>query len=189
MNIIKLQEKSGMKEFLLRKAMVNVLIFVVSLVLIGFGIGTVFQSGTTNREDIKLYNQGIAIYNEAELIPEDVFKSPAKFPEENIIEAAAYFQQAISVSNDNELKALALYNIATMIARDYVIFSYERLSGLGLEDAMGYLKEAVRLDPDNEDAKYNLEYLERIQIERTESSGGVGSGGSTETGEESDRGY
>jgi tetratricopeptide (TPR) repeat protein len=170
-----------------RSLTVNIIILIIALVTTV--LGSSLLSAESNRTDIKLYNQGVAIYNEAELIPEDVFKSPAKFPEENIIEAAAYFQQAISVSNDNELKALALYNIATMIARDYVIFSYERLSGLGLEDAMGYLKEAVRLDPDNEDAKYNLEYLERIQIERTESSGGVGSGGSTETGEESDRGY
>ena len=170
-----------------RRGVLNIAIFIIALAIAGSGCFLI--SAESNDTDLQLYNQGVAVYNEAELIPEDVFKSPAKFPEENIIDAAAFFQQFAAVSDNDKLKSLALYNIATMIGRDYVIFSYERLSGLGLEDAINYLKEAVRLDPDNEDAKYNLEYLERVQIKRLESSGGVSSGGSTETGEKPDRGY
>jgi tetratricopeptide (TPR) repeat protein len=170
-----------------RRGIINAIMFVTALVIAIIGINLIYAD--SYRSDLLLYNKGVAVYNEAELIPEDVFKSPPKFPEENIIDAAAYFQQSEAISNNNEIKSLALYNIATMIGRDYVLFSYERLSGIGLEDAISYLKEAIRLDPDNEDAKYNLEYLERIQIERQESSGGVGSGGSTEMGEKPDRGY
>ncbi|NLK72126.1 MAG: hypothetical protein GX285_03820 [Clostridiales bacterium] len=170
-----------------RRGIVNAIILVIALVIIILAINLIYTE--SNRLDLQLYNKGVAVYNEAELIPEDVFKSPPKFPEENIIDAAAYFQQSEAISDDNKIKSIALYNIATMIGRDFVLFSYDRLSGIGLADAISFLKEAVRLDPDNEDAKYNLEYLERIQIEYQDLSGGVSSGGSTKTGEKPDRGY
>ena len=145
-----------MKEFFSRKAMVNVIVFIVALVMIGTGIGLNYGSGISTREDLKLYNQAIAIYNEQDY---DTTSSPA-YPLDNLLEAITYFQNAVSASSDDELKSLALYNIGTAIGRDFIVFSETRSSELGLAMAIAYLQEAIRLDPTNEDAKYNLEYLE-----------------------------
>ncbi len=60
------------------------------------------------------------------------------------------------------MKSMALYNIGTLIGRDYLVFTTERISELGLPEAISELEEAVRLNPDDEDAKYNLEFLERL---------------------------
>jgi len=136
--------------------MVNVIVFIVALVMIGTGIGLNYGSGISTREDLKLYNQAIAIYNEQDY---DTTSSPA-YPLDNLLEAITYFQNAVSASSDDELKSLALYNIGTAIGRDFIVFSETRSSELGLAMAIAYLQEAIRLDPTNEDAKYNLEYLE-----------------------------
>ncbi len=149
-----------MKEFLFRKARLNIAAFIIALVMVGLGIGIFLVSGTTNREDIRLYNQAIAIYNREDYISA-TDTSSVSFTTDNLLLAVDYFQQAADISTDNELKSLAYYNMGTALARDYRVFSGERLSEYGLSDAISFLREAIRLDPLNEDAKYNLEYLER----------------------------
>lgn len=152
-----------MKEFFGKRTLVYIIIFLIAFVMIGTGI--VLVSGDTKRTDIQLYNQGVSIYNEANLvIPWDILTvSVPDFPIEKIVSASAYFQQSVVQSTDNRLKSLALYNSGTMIGRDYLIFVAERIQELHVVDAISMLAEAVRLDPNNEDAKYNLEYLEKIQ--------------------------
>jgi hypothetical protein len=151
-----------MRASLARKAWVNIILFLLAGVMIGFGVYLSSQPEGTKRADIRWYNQGVSVYNEAILIPATE-ESPAEFPIENIRKAAAYFQQVASESTDNGLKTLALYNLGTLIGRDYLVFMEERTPGLGVVEGISKLAEAVRIDPNNEDAKYNLELLEKMR--------------------------
>jgi hypothetical protein len=57
----------------------------------------------------------------------------------------------------------------------------ERTPGIGLSEAISQMAEAVRFNPDNEDAKYNLELLKKIQqlIQKQTDSTSTGSSGAT----------
>jgi hypothetical protein len=150
---------------LLRKAWVNIILFLLAGAMIVSGIYLSSQTGGTKRADIKWYNQGVAAYNATEywIPPENEDLIDPKFPLENLLRAAAYFQQAASESTDNSLKTLALYNLGTLIGRDYLVFMEARSPELGMATGISKLAEAIRIDPNNEDAKYNLELLEKVQ--------------------------
>lgn len=66
--------------------------------------------------------------------------------------AAAYFRDVLSRSDSPALKAKAHYNLGNLLARE----------GKGKEAAAMH-REALRLDPSDWDAKYNLEALLSIQ--------------------------
>ena len=150
-----------------RKAWLSIALFLLAIVIIVFGVYLSSQPEWTERADIKLYNQGVSAYLlPAELLPATE-ERPSEFP---IIRAAAYFQQASSESTDSRLKALALYNFGTLMGKD----SLSSLSGstprFGVTDGIIILAEAVRKDPNNEDAKYNLELLEKVQAAMAQNS-------------------
>lgn len=69
--------------------------------------------------------------------------------------AAAYFREVLSGSDSPTLKAKAHYNLGNLRA----------LEGKGTEAAAMY-REALRLDPSDWDAKYNLEALFVMQLKR-----------------------
>jgi hypothetical protein len=145
---------------LARQAWVNIILFLLAGLMIGSGVYFSFQPEWMKSDDIKLYNQGVSAYNlPAELLPATE-ERPEEFP---ILRAASYFQQAASESTDDSLKALALYNLGTLIGKD----TLSSLSGgtpwFGVEDGINRLEQAVRTDPNNEDAKYNLELLKKLQ--------------------------
>jgi hypothetical protein len=135
------------------------------VVIIGFGVYLSFQPEWAKRADIKLYNQGVS----ASLLPAELLPAtndrPSEYP---IIRAAAYFQQAASESTDNRLKALAFYNLGTLMGSDALSALSGSTPSFVLPDAINKLAEAVRLNPDNEDAKYNLELFEALQFESTQ---------------------
>lgn len=150
-----------MIEISLRKATINVVIFGFALAVVILGAVLVIQSGTTNRNDIRLYNQAIETYNQGDYISGTTNGNSLTMTTSLLLQTIDYFRQAAEISSDYELKSLAYYNMGTAIVRDYVFLSEERLAEYGLSEAILFLKEAVRLDPYNEDAKYNLEYCER----------------------------
>ena len=150
-----------MIEISIRKAMVNVIIFCFALVMIVLGIVLVLQSGTTNRDDIRLYNQAIDTYNQGDYISGTTDINSLTMTTSLLLQTIDYFGQAAEMSSDNQLKSLAYYNIGTAIVRDYLFLSEERIADFGLSEAIIFFKESVKLDPGNEDAKYNLEYCER----------------------------
>ncbi len=148
-----------MKEILFKKALVNVALFVIALIMLGVGTGMVLISDTTNREDVRLFNQAVTTYNQEDYITTSDTSS-VSYTLDNLLLSIEYFQKAADTSIDNQLKSLAYYNIGMAIVRDYLYYSEERLNEYGLSVAILFFKEAIRLDPDNEDAKYNLEYVE-----------------------------
>jgi hypothetical protein len=148
-----------MLEILKKYSIVNLVASLVALILIVTGIIMALVGGEQNRKDIQLYNKAIAIYNQEDYISATA-TSPASYPLDNLSEAVSDFQQAASLTGDDKFKSLIFYNIATIIGRDFIVFSEDRSDEFGLALAITLLKEAIWLDPYNEDAKYNLEYLE-----------------------------
>ncbi len=179
-----------MKKIHTRKSILNILLLLFAVVMTGTGIFIYFDSKEADREDIELFNRALAIYNEQDYFPATSM-SPASYPLENFLSAMEYFQRAASITSDKELKSLALYNMATMIARDYQVFAEERSLQFGLPQAVSLLGEAIRLDPDNEYAKYNLEFIESllyaVQEEQAESD--ISHGGDAGSSEVEDLGY
>jgi hypothetical protein len=91
----------------------------------------------------------------------------------------ARFQETTSISTDDRLKSLAFYNLGTLMwAEAYPGSSLSMLLTQAdiRQQAITNLAEAIRLDPDNEDAKYNLEYLEKIQAKEGQPEASVGMG-------------
>lgn len=158
--------RKGEKEILVlraslaRKAWVNIILFLLAGVMIGSGVYLSSQPEWTKRADIKLYNQGVSAYNlPSETLPATE-ERPSEFP---IVRAAAYFQQAASESTDSRLKALALYNLGTLMGKDGLASLSGSTPLFRVADGISKLAEAVRIDPNNEDAKYNLELLKKVQ--------------------------
>ena len=150
-----------MKELLFKKALVNVVLFVIALIMLGVGSGMILIPETAKRDDVRLFNQAVTIYNQEDYITTGDTPSVSYTPD-NLLLSIEYFQEAADKSKDNQLKSLAYYNIGTAIVRDYLYSSEERLDEYRLSAAISFFKEAIRLAPDNEDAKYNLEYIEHF---------------------------
>ena len=150
---------------LLRKAWLSITLFLLAGAMIGSGVYLGSQPEWIKRTDINWYNQGVSAYNlPAELMPATDDR-PSEYP---IVRAAAYFQQALLESTDDGLKALAFYNLGTLMGKDALAVVSGITPWFGVADAISQLAEAVRIDPDNEDAKYNLELLEEVLTTATQ---------------------
>lgn len=126
----------------------------------------------TRRVDIRDFNRGISIYE----APAARGGSPAE-------QARVHLEKAIATSRDQRLKALALYNMATMAGKDALhgiraarqAYATEgrgedpsdvtvQVARQQIQEAVAQLAEAVRLDPSLEDAKFNLELLAKESV-------------------------
>ncbi len=119
------------------------------------------------RTDIQDYNLGVSAY----------FEPPT--PEVKPVEKAApYFEKAASESEDKRVKSLALYNLGTMIGKE--AFEARGLTTTfragEIVTAVRDLAGAVRNDPHNEEAKFNLELLERMLGSEVRKEAGPGPG-------------
>ena len=171
-----LKKTLALRVSLVRKAWVNIVLFLLAGVMIGSGVYFSSQPEWAKRADIITYNKGVIayIFTQSGLDP-----SLQELPSEYRIEtAAAYFQEAASISTDYRLKSLALYNLGTLIwIEAYALSDLTEVAQVyTLQQAITNLAEAVRLDPNNEDAKYNLELLEKvmpIEGQQQETTNGV----------------
>jgi len=71
----------------------------------------------------------------------------AMYKQENYEESGKLFNEAAEISTDSDIKADAYYNSGNSF-----------LSENKFKDSMEAYKKSLRLRPDNQDAKYNLEY-------------------------------
>ena len=133
------------------------------------------QREWTLRSDIAQYNRGVAAYQE-------ILWGPLVSSEETLLSvyphaieyAGGRFERAGSESTDKRLKSLAFYNVGTLIGR--VAFFRQRLPGIDVAVALTKLAEAIRNDPNNEDAKFNRELLERMLEKKEIGAAGPGPG-------------
>jgi hypothetical protein len=145
---------------LARKAWVDIGLFVLAILMIVIAIYVFTGPDWAQRNDIKLYNQGVMTNNLTDELLPATNDRPAEYP---IVRAAAYYQEVLIESTDEELKALAYYNLGTIMADNASTVIKNATPFFGIAEAYARLIEAVRLDPSNEDAKYNLELCEKIQ--------------------------
>jgi hypothetical protein len=156
---------------------VDIALFLLAGVIIGLGVYLWSQPEWILRTDIKEYNQGVFHYQEKLWAPlvssEEMLISV--YP--HVIEyAGGRFEKAGLESTDKKLKSLASYNLGTLLGR--TAFLSQRLPGTEsyLVGAITNLGEAIRNDPHNEDAKFNLELLERVLEGKEEEAAGPGPG-------------
>jgi hypothetical protein len=163
---------------LIRKVWVNIVLFLLSGIIIGSGFYLRSQPGWIIRADLREYNRGVSAYEELLWAPlissEEMLLSI--YP--HVIErAGAHFDNVDLSSTDRKLKSLSLYNLGTMIAR-LAFFDKRARSTRAIDTAQAILKleKAIRNDPNNEEAKINLELLESILIMEEKEKGGPGQG-------------
>jgi hypothetical protein len=153
---------------LLRKAWLNVVLLLIAGAVIGVGVYLGSQAHLLNRSGVNWYNQGVSTYN----LPEELLPAtddrPSEYP---IVRAAVYFQQSVLESNNDNLRALALYNLGTLMGEDALATVNGSTTWFGVADAISRLIEAVRVDPTNENAKYNLELLEEVLTTEAQEQG------------------
>ena len=144
----------------IKKAWMSLLLIVIAVVMVGVGFYFNSNAYWQNKADISLFNMGIEAFNAGDkLLP-----ATADRPEERAaMRAVAYLQKAYTDSKDENLKALALYDIGTVMGIEGLGILGDTTPLFVISEAIGKLSEAVRLDPGNEAAKYNLELLEKVQ--------------------------
>lgn len=143
----------------LKQAWGNIILLLLALASIGAAVVLGARPEWATRADIALYNKGVVANN----APPGRLPAVDGRPEEYPIERAdAYYLQAASKARDDRLKSIALYNRGTQIGRDaYGLSIMGYPPPVELAHALTSLGEAVRSDPHNEDAKYNLELMEK----------------------------
>jgi hypothetical protein len=157
----------------LRKAWMDVALFVLAAVAIGAGFYLRFQPDWTPRQDIKAFNQGIVAFQEPPgLLP----PAEGRLAEYPIERAGAYWEKAAAMSTEKKLKSLAYYNFGTLVGREAWAQSLAGTPRLDMAEGIRKLGEALRADPNNEDAKFNLELMERMAEKQGEQQGGPGPG-------------
>jgi hypothetical protein len=117
MKAIKKERKNnlGLNNSLKMKLWVYIPLFVLAAAIIGSGFYVNYQSNLSNRADIRLYNQGVSTYYLPAVLLPATEDRPSEYP---LVRAVAYFQQVISETKDNNIKALALYNLGTLMGKD-----------------------------------------------------------------------
>ncbi len=160
MSAVKKENRMSTMVSFAKKAWISLLLIVIAVVMVGVGIYFNSNSYWANRADVSLFNKGMEAYSAGD----EVLPATEDRPEEQaVIRAAAYLQQAYSDSKDENLRALAQYNLGALMAFEGLTILDNQTPLFVISEAIGKLSEAVRLDPSNEAAKYNLELLEKVQ--------------------------
>jgi tetratricopeptide (TPR) repeat protein len=159
----------------IRKAWLNLILLILAAVSISFGAYLGARPDWAKRTDIGEYNLGISTYNEI----------PTSRGANTTEKAAAYFEKALVQTSNQKIKAMTLCNLGTIngklafdaIRRIQEAYAVRRAKGVEndenlliarqeIKKAIQKLAEAVRVDPSLEDAKFNLELLEKNRGER-----------------------
>jgi len=108
-----------------------------------------------------LYNEALEAYNDAQVDAPDSSElhfniGNVKYREEDYENTIGTYQKSFK-TKDIKLEAKAYYNTGNAKYR-----AGEKTSDIALwREAMEYYKRAIELDPDDEDAKFNLEFVEQ----------------------------
>jgi hypothetical protein len=183
------------------KIWVSVLMIVLALASFALGAYYALRPAWYARPDIREYNMGVVSYY---TLPSALTQqADGTTPE-------THFVNALSSTTDQKLSSLAAYNVGTILSIEIgrslgfvqMVQATSDISGQMQADntgnssdegkakigqALNQLAEAIRTDPDNEDAKYNLELLLRM-LPKSQTPDGTGNGGGFSPGS-SARGY
>lgn len=171
-----------------KKVPVTIILISLAAIMIILGLYSRFQPERFIRNDIREYNVGVEQFNvgieqyqlAAEKVAEDRVAYDVFFDDDSTVDnfikgtfdsALVHFEEAIIESKDNKIKSLSFYNLGTIIGISAGDIRFRDDYRYEIEVAFDKLSEAIRHDPHNEDAKYNLELLESMY--NIEKSGGV----------------
>jgi len=164
------------------KGLVTIILISFAVIMIIWGFYYRFQEERFIRNDIREYNEGVVQFNEgieqfksaADTLADDreaydtLFDDGASNVDQKIKEtfdsALVHFDKAIIESKNNELKSLAYYNLGTMVGIIAGDIRFREDVRYQTVVAFEKLREAIKQNPYNEDAKYNLDLLELINI-------------------------
>lgn len=155
-----------------RAGWLTVGLFLLALAAVGAGVYARVRPAAIASPAVRAYNEGVVSFH----MPPGVLPATATRPAEYPIERAGALWKLASETGDRKLRSLALYNLGTLHAREAWAFRIVSNPRADMAQASLWLAEAIRDDPDNEAAKYNLELVERAQVHEGERAGAPGPG-------------
>ncbi len=158
-----------------RRAWIDIALLVLAAALIGLGFFLRDRTDWTPRADIQYLNKGVTAFNEPPGALPAADGRPIEYP---IQRAAWYWGQAAANSTDIKLQSLAYYNLGTLSGRESWA---QALPGEGhartdMAEGIKQLGHALRRDPSYEDAKFNLELMEKAAQVEGQKQGAPGPG-------------
>jgi hypothetical protein len=153
----------------------DIVLFALAAIALGAGYYLRSRPDWTLRKDIRSLNQGVMAFNAPPGLMPPTAERPAEYPIER---AAAFWEKAAAFSSDRRLKSIAYYNLGTLIGREAYALSLPGPGQAEIDMAAGIrrLGEALRADPSNEDAKFNLELMEKAGKIEPKQEGAPGPG-------------
>jgi Ca-activated chloride channel family protein len=138
--------------------LISLLPLIITNTLYGESLYSKIEKGSTLYKDEK-YDEALNTFVDAQIeSPEEsTLKynvANAHYKMKNYEEAVKNYQDVAATAQDIELEKKSLYNVGNCMYRQG-----------RLEEAVEYYKKALELDPNDQDAKYNLEFV-REEIKR-----------------------
>jgi hypothetical protein len=163
---------------ILSKAWMDGVLLVLGLAIIAVGFDLHFQPDWVLRDDIQTFNLGVTDYHTppGQGTPQPLFSTEGLPSVYGIERTGADFEKAAAVSTDPKLKSLAYYNFGTLIGLETYRLKDAGSPQYDMAEGIRKLGEALRADPTNEDAKFNLELMERVAQQQGQKEGGPGEG-------------
>jgi hypothetical protein len=159
----------------LRRAWGSILLLILAGLMVTAGLYLKSRPEWTFRSDVQEYNRAVQTCQEMLWGPLVSSEASLLSVYPHVMEnAGGRFARVGAESSDRRLRSLAFYNLGTLTGR--AVFFRQQPPGIDLGDAIAKLSDAIRNDPDNEDAKFNRELLERLLTRRGEPKAGPGAG-------------
>jgi hypothetical protein len=175
---------------LLRKGWLSLVLFIFAGA--GLGLGAYYQArpAWSDRLDISEYNAGVMSY----------YTLSTAVQTESTGMSQAHFSKARAVTTDKKLLSLSAYNLGTLMGMDAARILFQDAAPqpqpllhpvssqvddssnpadtqAKIGQAIAQLTDAIRNDPGNEDAKFNLELLQKLLPKAPTQSGNQSSHG------------
>ena len=167
--------KRSLLASLLKAAWVNIVLLVLAGLLVGSGTYLKDWTEWTLRTDVREYNKGVEICQQLLWGPLVSTEAELLSVYPHVIEkAGGNFAKVGAESSDKKLRSLAFYNLGTLTGR--AAFFRQQLPNIDFGDAIAKLTDAIRDDPNNEDAKFNKELLEKVLVRKGSTKAGPGLG-------------
>jgi hypothetical protein len=162
----------------LGKAWLNILLLILGVGVIVVGTSVYLTRDWVLRADIKVFNLGVTDYHTppGQGTPQPLFSTEGLPSVYGIERTGADFTQAAAISTDPKLKSLAFYNFGTLIGLETYRLRDTGSPQFDMAEGIRKLGEALRADPSNQDAKFNLELMERVAQQQGQKQGGPGEG-------------
>ncbi len=155
-------------------------LFLIGLAIAASGAGFYIQSqpSWSLRPDVQEFNAGVQDYGvppgQGMALP--LFSTDGADSVYGIERTAAHFDRAAVMAMDSHLRALALYNSGTLNGLEGYRLQTSGTSRTDLSGGIQKLMQSLRLDPTNQDARFNLELMLRVSQPEGKPQGAPGPG-------------